>query len=331
MAAMGFERVRVLLAKPDTAARRRYLDALFGAGFRTVLDVAELADVADFVGAGRVDLLIVDSALPGGDVCDLVRDVRHTMLGDNPFLVVIALLAVPEAAAVRRLVDAGVDDVVVKPVAPAALVDRIKTLARERKPFVVTRDYIGPDRRQQARDAGQRLPLIEVPNILQSKALSTTDNLTLKRLIDTVAARINAEKADRYVTELEQCVPRLREVYDESGSLVEVVGELNRLERMATDLARRLRGSRYAHVAEVALSLVGICARLAADAAKPHGRDIELLDKVVLVLGRTFAHEAAVVEASLEISARVSDYAQQTRPDPARPAPAPPQAAAACA
>lgn len=308
MATYHFGGIRVVLGETDATSRKRHQAALLDAGFQAVMDVLEARDAAELARAGRADLLILDTALPGGDVARVVRDVRHGVGGANPFLAIITLLPVPEAGLVRRMADAGVDDIVVKPVAPATLLARIKTLARSRKPFVVTRDYIGPDRRRAERAEPQRLPLIEVPNILQSKALATTDSITLQRMIETVTARINAEKADRHVSELEEIVPRLRAAHEATGNLSGAERELARLEEMADDLAARLRGSHHAHMAEVALSLAGISARLAAQPEQPHRRDMELLEKVVVVLGRTFGHEGAAIQAREDLSSRVTDY-----------------------
>src|SRR3546814_1821103 len=59
----------------------------------------------------------------------------------------------------------------VKPLSTRIILDRIETVALHRKPFVVTSDYIGPDRRKAVARRDSNVPLIEVPNPLREKML----------------------------------------------------------------------------------------------------------------------------------------------------------------
>ena len=71
-------------------------------------------------------------ALPDGDVCDMVRAIRNEGVGTNPFMLVIVVLKDPTVERIRRVVDAGSDDILVAPLSVATLNARIMNLIHKR-------------------------------------------------------------------------------------------------------------------------------------------------------------------------------------------------------
>lgn len=308
-----FENVRLVLGESNPNIRSSLKSSLFGEGFRDVIDTSDLDMVRHAMERGDCDVLMCDVAMPGGDFCDMVHAARHHRLGPNPFLIVIALTAVTDRDLIRRIVDAGVDDIVLKPFSVDMLLGRLKMLARGRKPFVVTHDYIGPDRRRQARpDSPQSTPLIDVPNVLHSKAVANTDPATLQRMIDEAAARINEEKSERHVVQVDWLVERILAAYQDAGADRSATGEqLQRLARVGEDLALRLRSTAFAHVAEMALSLKGVAERILDNINSPHPRDLELLAKISQTFDRLYSRDKKTVETAMKISERVIDYTRR--------------------
>ncbi|MSQ87503.1 MAG: response regulator [Alphaproteobacteria bacterium] len=113
------------------------------------------------------DLVIVSASVPG-DVFGFVRDIRHSKLGDNPFLMVTTLVDADQAAAVRKAMQAGTDDIIIKPLKEDQLLQRLKRVTVNRQAFVVTSDYLGPDRRAKGRPTSIRR--IQVLNTMLEKA-----------------------------------------------------------------------------------------------------------------------------------------------------------------
>lgn len=324
-----FDNVRLLLADPNGQVRHGLKSVLFQQGFREVHDTGGFAKVVEAVQRNCIDVMITDAELPDGDVCELTHRIRHHKIGNNPFLVVLTMTAAPTEALVRRIVDSGSDDLVVKPLSPDTLMARIKTLARGRKPFVVTHDYIGPDRRKQPRDGEQKVPMVDVPNPLRSKAVANSDSASLQRLIDAAAARINQQKMERYAVQIGYLCDRVMPHFEEgrfrktdAATLREVLAHLHRLSYVAEDLGFRMRGTAYSHVAELALSLIGVTQRIQQSlfdpAGRTHGgsleagfvdhRDVELLPKIAQALGRAFDSDKGTVEAAHKISGQVAAF-----------------------
>ncbi|MBV6633919.1 MAG: response regulator transcription factor [Alphaproteobacteria bacterium] len=126
---------------------------------------AELADRADADG----DLTTPDLLVIADDFSDqsikFIDAVRHGRVGRNPFVVVIVTTARADARHIAGLIRQGADDVVVQPITSKTLSERIEYVAIHRRPFVVTSNYVGPDRRQDD-DRPSTISQLEVPNTL---------------------------------------------------------------------------------------------------------------------------------------------------------------------
>ena len=119
-----------------------------------------------------LDLIIVDADLPDGDVFETIAWMRNGDIGYNPF--------------------------VPAPISAGEVFKRILSIINDRKPFVVTSDYIGPDRRASKR-RDPSVPLTDVPNTLRNKAVGrNVVMLDLIALIEGVASDINNQRLVRH-------------------------------------------------------------------------------------------------------------------------------------
>ncbi len=299
-----YDSVRLVIGEPNVQVRQGIKSALYSKGFREIVDVGAYLRLYDAVDTGPCDLLVVDMDLPGGDVCDLIHQVRHHRIGPNPFLLTIALCSEPSVASVKRVIDSGSDDLIIKPVAVEVLVERIDNLARGRKPFVVTHDYIGPDRRKGPRpEEVNSAAIMEVPNPLRAKALGSYDQHSLQRLIDAAASRINDQKMERYAVQIAYLVEQLTFAWESQATEDVLEPLLDRMAYVAEDLSRRLRGTAYAHVSELAMSLMGLTARMLENPLEPDHVDLSLLPKLSQAINRAFSSaDAKTAEAASQIS-----------------------------
>ncbi|MBK0572118.1 response regulator receiver protein, partial [Klebsiella pneumoniae] len=77
-----------------------------------------------------------------------IQDLRQGGQGFNPFIVIIVTAWEKSGALVSRVVNSGADDLLLRPFSTTLLGQRIETHVERRKGFVVTTDYVGPDRRK---------------------------------------------------------------------------------------------------------------------------------------------------------------------------------------
>ena len=75
-----------------------------------------LEDLNKGMADNTLDLLISECDLIDGDFCRMVHSMRHHDVGSNPFLPVIALSSEPTPGLIREVINAGVDDLLPKPI-----------------------------------------------------------------------------------------------------------------------------------------------------------------------------------------------------------------------
>jgi len=273
--------ISILFGDGKSAMRNLYRQALLGAGFHNLREFDSMAVFADLLHAVQPDVILMEIEMPAGDACAMVRSLRHGSLGDNPFLPIILTTWDAESTNVRRAVNAGADDLLVKPLNTKTLVERIEALALARKPFVVTADYIGPDRRKiAARDgagAADSAPLIQPPNPLLAKLRgqpvdAAATSSALVQANEQVRIQRLRQSAFRIAFSAQQVVPAFRE-----GRVDDRIrGLLRELIESVDEISRRVVGSDVAHVGKICEPLLVTARRLAVndlpDPATPEGR-----------------------------------------------------------
>ena len=103
--------------------------------------------VKDEIGCTLPDLIVMDTMMDGCEAMALDNQIRAGELGINTFVGFIITVWQPSEAVIRRVVNCGADDIIVRPLSTKKLMERINVVAYKRKPFVLTGSYIGKDRR----------------------------------------------------------------------------------------------------------------------------------------------------------------------------------------
>jgi len=98
---------------------------------------------------GLFDLIILDYQMPTVDGVDFTRLVRRSECGKNIFTPIILLSAYTEKWRVVSARDAGVTEVCAKPIAARELWSKIAHITYEKRAFIRSSDFWGPDRRRQ--------------------------------------------------------------------------------------------------------------------------------------------------------------------------------------
>jgi CheY-like chemotaxis protein len=289
MAISQFDNIRVVLAEPKADLRKTLKTCLQGHGFRSVLDTGNLSQVASAVREGNVDLLIADTSLPEGDFNEYVTELRHGKHGDNPFLVVVTLVSNPSREAVQAAIDSGTDHVLAKPFQPDAMINHVLDLTHGRKRFVVTTDYIGPDRRSGPRPGGMEIPVVEVPNALRQRMTGQMSDSILRRAISAAKAKINEQKVVRHAYQIGWLLDRLLPELNAPEKSDAFKAHIVRLGKVADDISVRIKSTHYAHIAEMCMTLSSMVVEGTAKGFDEN--DIHLLNKIAVLIEATFDPE----------------------------------------
>jgi CheY-like chemotaxis protein len=141
-------RLRVLVVDDSRYMRQLLKAMLLGIGVGHVIEAKDGAAALALMQGQRLDLVLVDMEMAPVDGVEFCCRLRSDRDSPNPLLPVLMLTGHTEAARIRRARDAGVDDVLAKPVSLNALYDRLIGVFRNPRPFVTAARYAGPDRRR---------------------------------------------------------------------------------------------------------------------------------------------------------------------------------------
>lgn len=288
-------------------------NTIIGEGYKSIEDFSEVKGLEHALGNGWPDLVIIDSALPGGDSASLIEAVRYNRTGENPFIPVIVTLWDAQKESVGRIVGSGVDDLLVNPISPTQLMSRIDALVFNRKPFVVTSDYIGPDRRDE-KDRDNTIPAINVPNTLKQKANGEAVNYdSLRDVIGDVLVTINEQRLKRHSYQISFLVRLIHEGLEKGSADTRMKGFIRRLSDVARDMGDRLIGSQYEHVSDLCQTMIDTAGRIARNPGNPEAKDIELLKPLSDALIVGFNPDKESAEMASEINGMLTNFAARSR------------------
>lgn len=313
----SFKNVRTVVFERDSDLRQNIKSALTQDSFTDTAAMSALKSVRAAVFNDDAHLFIIDIDRDEDELCGLMRRIRHHEVGDNPFPMTIAISGDADYENVRKAVNSGFDVLLLKPFSMTTLMDRVHHLMRQRSPFVVTSDYIGPDRRTGTRDKskGRQPRFVTVPNPLRIMATGESTPEQLRRRIKGAVVKVNESRvqclAETIATVTEQVASKfLHNQLDE-----EFVAETKKLDVICRDMGRRLARSRFAHVSELCGALANVVTRIMESPVSPESRDIELLQNMSMAVDRAFQAQGSETATAY----RISDTVKAIARDPAFP------------
>jgi len=260
MSEIDYSRASVALYDPVHVNQRTTRYSLHEIGFRDILQLSNLSELKRMVQDEAPHLVIAETADHEQDVFRLVRAIRLGEISNNPFTAILLTSWRRDGDLVRNAIGCGADDLLIRPLSNSFIEDRIRTLIRARKPFIVTSDYIGPDRRRdQDRGAGAAKP-IEAPNVL--KAVVTNDIEALQRAhawIDEAQRTVEGERLRRLCMRIiVGAEAGMREIKE--GRMPAI--DLSEFENSARELRARMAKFRSSEASRVARALVEVSQEL---------------------------------------------------------------------
>lgn len=273
--------VKIVLYEPDRDLRSVLRGKLRDLEFEDIVDTATPESVEEIFLEGEVDLAILGTAKENDGICRLLRDIRQGERGKNPFPVAIATCDGGSEKHLRSVIDAGFDNALIKPLDATSMARRIRHFCQSRKPFVVTHDYIGPDRRKEARKSGAEPKLIETPNPVKI-LMDGHSREHLYRQISAARTALDEEKLQKDAASIQWLVDRLcASAIISDSNAVEQCGFLaSQIHRQAENMLSRSTRTAYAHVADMCMTVAEIAMKIATSGRIPDTKDVELLENL---------------------------------------------------
>ncbi len=298
-----FDKCSVLMFEADTDFRRHTRELLDELGFRKITDTGDFDSFRGAFSNGRYDLVVGDIG-SRGNVCDLVRRVRHNVIGHDPFLGVILTTSDPTDENVRQAVNSGTDHLISKPYAPNQVLERIRAIVDHRKQFVVTLNYIGPDRR-----SGPPRPsppeLVPVPNSLRAKVRRDPTALATPETVRAAMGRINRLKVQRFDLEIGVLI-ELLQADDATIGADRRAGRFARLADLLGLLKDIVPATEFAEAGQMCATLASVIAAIAGRDARASKQDMRRLAETSMALHLCFHPEKTVSAIKREIAEAIA-------------------------
>ena len=232
--------VDVYLGEPNEQVRESMRAMMRGEGFRRTRTFARMDDLLNAIKEAPPDLLIAADDIDA-TLFDTIRDIRHFKIGRNPFIMITLMVRAESDDAVKRAILAGADDVMIKPVSPGKLLERIAYLTHNRLPFIATTDYVGPERRRQT-DRPSKIRQLNVVNTFKAKLdgrrLSQAE---LAREVESNMNDVMAARLDSHGLKLGWICGLILKAYEEKNISKELEERLLILVSVLEDAARTAR------------------------------------------------------------------------------------------
>jgi len=312
MTRQSFENAQTLVYDPVSGNRAATRAALYNLGFRQIETMASLEAFAECIKRRPPDLALCESQGSDGELCAMIQNLRQGADGYNPFVVIIVTAWENSNALVTRVLNSGADDLLLRPFSTALLGSRIRSHVERRKNFVITCDYVGPDRRRDD-SRPSNVELFEPPNSLKMKVhdrLSPEE--TAQRLdaqLKTARETLTAEKLRRDAFQI--CV-LWRLLQESKPGTGKYEADLGKLKNVTATVALRCRGGEFEAAIEWCDSVLAAAEGL--EAGVDRNASMHLLGHAALNLNQVFAPEKTTDQHLDAIDATVAMINARNQP-----------------
>lgn len=140
-------RLTYLIIDDSRYARWIVQNALSSFGLHRIREAENAIEGLAILESETIDFILVDHDMPGLNGTEFTRLVRRGDRAPCPEIPIIMVSGFADHATLGEALRAGVHEFVAKPFAPAVLVKRIRAIVERPRPFVRSKNYIGPERR----------------------------------------------------------------------------------------------------------------------------------------------------------------------------------------
>jgi DNA-binding response OmpR family regulator len=303
--------IRLVLADPRHLVRNSLRMALNDAGFvnQNIRDGGDASVIAEAMSEGfGPDIVICDNDVRDGDLVRLINAIRHGEVGSNPFVSIIAISWKATETRVNEILGTGADLIVAAPFSPQQVLDRIRSLVHSRKQFVVTTDYIGPDRRDglnRSMGTHANLPLIDAPNSLRDKALGEWNASVYRAQVTAALSTVNDYKMVRHAQQLAALAEQVAMEYAARGGEIDRQ-RLDRLVVSAADLIVRSSSAGLPHVGELAEAVRTVLGEIRRPDAGSRTKQVELLRQLAYAVRQAVVPNEGTATIAHDIASTIS-------------------------
>jgi DNA-binding response OmpR family regulator len=302
MTKLSFDSVDVLIYDPVASNRTATRATMYALGFRKTETVATLEQMVERIQNSPPDIVLAEAQGAADELCATIQQLRQGGAGYNPFVVIIVTAWEKNTALINKVVSSGADDLILRPFSTAVLGARIESHVERRKNFVITTDYVGPDRRKET-GRPTNVELFEPPNSLKMKAKDRLSADIVARKLDTelktAREKLTTEKLRR--DSFQVCI-LWRLLQEQMPG--QVSPDLEKLQVLTKSIAQRSRGNEFEPAVEWCDSVLAAAEGLTLNVDR--NASMHLLGHSALSLHQVFHPEKSAADQLSEIDATVA-------------------------
>ena len=146
-ATINLERASVLLLDDNPEGMGILVQIITAFGVKTLHRAASAKAAEAMAAVYAMDLVLASTNMRVSSGYDFTSWLRRSKLDPNAFAPVILIAGHTVMSDVQKARDCGANFMVTKPLSPAVLLERIMWVARDKRAFVSSDSYVGPERR----------------------------------------------------------------------------------------------------------------------------------------------------------------------------------------
>ncbi|WP_417515548.1 response regulator [Minwuia sp.] len=140
--------LKILIVEDNRHMRALLMQILRSIGVRDVALADDGAMGFQELKGSRFDMVLVDHQMAPITGTEFTKLVRTSDDSPNPFVPIIMITGYADQRTIVNATNAGISDIIVKPVSARIVLTRIADLITNPRNFVRTGNYFGPDRRE---------------------------------------------------------------------------------------------------------------------------------------------------------------------------------------
>ena len=168
---LDYSKVSAVVCEQGSIVRRAIRLSLSDLGITRIEDANTIPALHGLIMNGDYQIAILNHTIDSLDTTTMLQDMRRMKIGRDPFVVAAMLITSGDQDVVRKAVNSGADTVLLLPFSAEQFKKKLTAQIECRRPFVVTRDYVGPERRNEARPDKTSAVQIPVPNPVHARGL----------------------------------------------------------------------------------------------------------------------------------------------------------------
>lgn len=140
--------LKVMIVEDSRHMRSILVQILRSIGVRDVVIAEDGAEGFQQLKGSRIDMILVDHQMAPITGTEFTKMVRTSDDSPNPFVPIMMITGFADKRTIVNATNAGVSDIIVKPVSARIVLTRMADLILHPRSFVRTANYFGPDRRE---------------------------------------------------------------------------------------------------------------------------------------------------------------------------------------